>query len=236
MGWTTITKQTPSIWKRQHHGGCELTVRCLILLFVSSATQAEIYYGLWEFMSWSVSLISVLSSTSRRSQGAVRVADFNPRRFAMKLHGWFHYSLQQIRQLTKRASLLTPELDKALVQVVEPCDVCPMTGSNIGSRGCRKVSLSKILHAGMNRYIDLDHVSHVVSMSPTVREVLCLAMGFQSSGYGETPPVQNKELPVAVVCFKQTWMLRHGAQQISTSNTCIAGRIMIEFCQEPSIE
>ena len=188
-----------------------------------------------EFISSPSSVVAMLGSRARRKQGAVRFALEDPKRFALKLHGWSHYSLAQMRKLARRADVLSPELDDELAKVVERCDVCPLTGSNVGSRGLRRVSLSKVLDPMANKCVELDHVSHVVSMKPTVRETLCLAMVCQTTGFGETTQVASKSLPVAVASFELIWVCRHGAPQILTADPGLAGSVMSAFCATHSI-
>ena len=182
----------------------------------------------------SPSSVTALLSTRRR-QGAVKMAVEDPKRFARKLHGWSHYPVAQMRRLVKNAGLLSPEVDSELLEVVANCDLCPMTGSNISSRGLRRVSLSKVVDPCANKCVEIDHVSHVVAKTPTVREVLCLAMACQGTGFGETPPVPSKSLPAAVSSFELVWVCRHGAPEILTSDPGLAGGVMDAFCTTHSI-
>ena len=187
-----------------------------------------------EFMSSPSSITTMLSA--RRRQGAVKMAVEDPRRFTRKLHGWSHYPVDQMRRLAKNAGILSPELEEELINVVANCDLCPLTGSNVTSRGFRRVSLSKVVDPCANKCVELDHVSHVVSMQPTVREVLCLAMACQGTGYVETPPIESKTLAAAVSKFELVWMCRHGAPEILTADPGLAGKVMDAFCATHSIK
>ena len=175
------------------------------------------------------------ASRARRNQGAVKLAQDNPQRFALRLHGWGHLPLEQMQKLARQASLLTPEVNEQLTKVVERCDVCPLTGSNVGSAGLRRVSLTKHVHPEGNRLVEIDHVSHVVSMSPRVRERLCLSMACNSTGYGETPFVASKGLEHAVTAVEHSWVLRHGAPESIAADPGLGGRVMREFCDAHSI-
>lgn len=175
-------------------------------------------------------------SRARRSQGAFQLASLNPLRFAMRLHGWSHFPLEQMRRLAKQAGLLTPPVDQALQKVAVRCESCPLTGSNIGSAGLRRVSLTKHLHPEGNRMLEIDHVSHVLSMLPVVRERLCLSLACKSTGYGETPPVTSKSLPVAIAAIESTWILRHGAPEAIAGDPGLGGKVMTAFCEQHGIQ
>lgn len=187
-----------------------------------------------EFRMAPRSLLAMMSR-SQRNQGAVRIARLHPNRFALRLHGWSHLPLAQMRRLAKQASVLTPQVERELVKVAERCDVCPLTGSNVGSAGLRRVSLTKFVHPEGNRLLEVDHVSHVVSVNPVVRERLCLSMACKSTGYGESPPVANKGLPVAVASIELTWILRHGAPEAISADPGLGGKVMKAFCDEHQI-
>lgn len=187
-----------------------------------------------EFRPRPQSLLSFLSR-AQRNQGAVKMAREEPRRFAMRLHGWSHFSLEQMRRLCRQSGVHNPEVDAELCRVVERCASCPMTGSNIGSAGLRRVSLTKHLHPEGNRMLEIDHVSHVVSMSPTVREQLCLSMACNSTGYGETAQVASKSLPAAIGAIEMSWVLRHGAPESIAADPGLGGKVMNDFCAQHSV-
>lgn len=187
-----------------------------------------------EFRAKPQTLLALLSR-SRRMQGVYKMAELHPERLALRLHGWSHFTLDQMRRLAKQADVLTPQVDHELQKIVRRCDSCPLTGSNVSSAGLRRVSLTKNLHPQGNRLVEIDHVSHVLSSSPAVREQLCLSMACNSTGYGETPPVASKSLPVAVATIEQVWILRHGAPEMLAGDPGLGGRVMSAFCEQHSI-
>ena len=72
--------------------------------------------------------------------------------------------------------------------------------------------------------VEIDHVSHVVSMSPTVREQLCLSITYKSTGYGETAPVASKFLPAAIAAIEMSWVLRNGAPESVAGDPGLGGK------------
>jgi hypothetical protein len=119
-------------------------------------------------------------------------------------------------------------------KVAGRCEGCPATGSDVGSRGLRQVSLRKHLDDAVNRALQMDHGDFIVSHRPVTKQ-LGLVVVDERSTYGELDPFASRSEEHAQLPLTTRWILQHGAPEQLSGDPAFNNAAMRAFCVKHDI-
>lgn len=179
----------------------------------------------------------VTSSTPldpRRTSLATQLARDQPNLVARRLHAYTHFNYYQMKQLCKKASILTASLDSALKDVATKCITCPGTGNNVDPRGLTKVSMTKHLRNDCNLAVQMDHCDMITSYDP-LQKSQQLVMVDEDSSYSECTTAINKTPLHAMGLFHHVWLMRYGAPAQLSGDPAFNCTDVHNFCARNNI-
>ncbi|CAN8075231.1 unnamed protein product [Agarophyton chilense] len=127
------------------------------------------------------------------------------KKFASKLHGFTHMPLDDMKEICRRAHVLTPVLKQALKVALDKCTSCRTTGRPLAFR---KLSFRRLL-ISFNHHVQVEYM-----FIKDMENIPILHMVDVWTAYSVTFLTGSREMTTAVSAFEKGWIDAHGVPEV----------------------
>lgn len=130
-------------------------------------------------------------------------AQRTPMTFCKKIHRYTHATKDEMRTLCQDARMLDPELEQAIENVCDACEICAKNGE---PKRSKKVSLTHVNEA-FNQELQIDFIFVVIGDT----KYTVMHMTDTGTGYSELALAPDRSMATIIRIIETVWVCKHGA-------------------------